>query len=697
MLMGGIESILRFYAGDKIALYGLGTETERFITEYRKHFSIVGILDGFKYDGEIYGYPIIPLISLPSKKVSLIVVVARPGSCKAITKRIGKFCEENKIALYDVRGRNLLASTSVKYDFKTTSGTSRNKLYEIIESSDVISFDLFDTLVMRKTKSYVDLFDLMELRLRDMGIYIPDFAKLRLHVEKDLSRIVSPRLEQIYERLLVVVGGNFITASELAEMEWDMDFNLFIVRDEVREVFCSVVSNGKRVVITTDSYYSRKQIEKILIRFGLTGYNELFVSCEYGTAKTQDLYNFLKKAYPGRSILHIGDDEYADFEKAKCNGLKAYRLYSASDLCDELGGLGIEEFQSISDRVKIGLFMAHAFNSPFWFEDDDRRFSVRESYEIGFLFCAPMITDYVHWMKESIEKQAFAQVLFGSRDGYLMGRLYRMIDNTRKVVYFLISRTAAIRMGMCTESDIEYVDSMKYSGKQEEALSVRFGIDAGDIEKVDRTAIILEKSRKQRDNYYIYIEKLGLKGKKGRQICSDEHCVKEERLAWFDFVAKGTTQLYLQRLFPCHIKGFYFLKLEPEFMEGRCLDIEPFYSDEEKNTSVIFDNYYILETILTSPYPQMLEMGDNGIPVFADETRSEADIEVVKRMQAGIEEYFKDYISILPESARTVNKKLDEKMLELVNKVHILDEDFLKLKVEDLFFGRMTDITDVIG
>jgi hypothetical protein len=132
-------------------------------------------------------------------------------------------------------------------------------------------------------------------------------------------------------------------------------------------------------------------------------------------------------------------------------------------------------------------------------------------------------------------------------------------------------------------------------------------------------------------------------------------------------------------------------------MSDKGLDIEPFYSDAEKNTSAIFDNYYILETMLTSPYPQMLEMDEDGRPVFAKETRSETEINVFKRAQEGIIEFFKEYIDIVPESSRTVNKALDEKLLELVNKVKILDEEFLAIKVEDPFFGRMTDIKDVIG
>ena len=40
---------------------------------------------------------------------------------------------------------------------------------------------------------------------------------------------------------------------------------------------------------------------------------------------------------------------------------------------------------------------------------------------------------------------------------------------------------------------------------------------------------------------------------------------------------------------------------------------------------------------------------------------------------------------------------LDELFLSLISKIQIRDEDFLALKVEDPFFGRMTDIKDVIG
>lgn len=678
-----VEDLIDKYNSQNVCLYGLGTETERFLNENGSKLSVVGLLDGFRSDGEIYGYPIIPIAETPAKGVKLIIVVARPGSCKAIAKRIGDFCRENDIALFDVRGRDLLDAAAVAFDFKNVSGASKAELMDKASDADVISFDLFDTLVMRRVKSYTDVFDILDHQLHEMGIFIPEFAKQRLFAEKELSKEKPPKLEQIYDSVLRTVGGSFINTAELAELEWKLDFSLLAVRETVKEVFDSFISMGKKVVITTDSYYSKEQIAQILDKFEFSGYDELLVSCEYGTAKTQDLFSILSDKHSGKRILHIGDDEFADIEKAKSHGIDTFRIYSASDLFDVLGGLGAEdEIASIADRVKIGLFLARIFNDPFWFEDEERRLSVRDASDIGYLFCGAMISDFTLWMKECVDKQGYDQMLFGARDGYLVGRLFRMADATKASYYFLSSRTAAIRAGMDSQEDIDYVDSMKYFGSPEDALRVRFGIEVDDVNTIDRSVVILDKAKQQRENYHKYIDKLG---------------IGSGNLALFDFVAKGTTQMYLQKLFSQHMKGFYFLQLEPEFMADKGLDIEPFYSDEEKNTSAIFDNYYILETMLTAPYPQMEEMDNDGNPVFVKETRSEQDLRVFDRAQQGILEYFEEYLRILPESARKENKKLDEKLLALVNRVQILDEEFLSLKVEDPFFGRMTDIKDVIG
>ena len=155
--MADIKTLLKEYHNKGIAIYGLGTETERFLFEYRDIMSVKGLLDGFKEEGEIYGCPIIPIAETVGK-AALIIVVARPGSCKAIAKRIGAFCSDNGIALFDVRGRDLLAATNVAYNFSGFKGCSRQSLLEMIGKAEVVSFDLFDTLITRTVSSYIDIF-----------------------------------------------------------------------------------------------------------------------------------------------------------------------------------------------------------------------------------------------------------------------------------------------------------------------------------------------------------------------------------------------------------------------------------------------------------------------------------------------------------------------------------------------------------
>ncbi|MCR5733281.1 MAG: HAD hydrolase-like protein [Lachnospiraceae bacterium] len=691
--MADIKDILNDNKGNSVAIYGLSTETERFLNEHGESVKVIGLLDGFRTDGEMYGYPIIPLETIVSKDVKLIIVVARPGSCKAISKRIGDFCRLNDIAVFDVRGRDLLAETAVNYDFKGLKPYTRDELLEKCEKADLISFDLFDTLITRKVPSYTDGFDLLAIRLSDRNIDIPDFASLRLSAEKECSKDHSPVLTEIYADLLKRAGCSTVTAHELYEMEWDLDITFMVPRKAVCDIFRELVKQGKRVVITTDNYYRRDKLEKLLEIFELDGYEDILDSCEYDTTKTQRLYEKLCEANNGNAagILHIGDDEYADIESAHKFGIETFRIYSGIDLFDSLGGLNLEKNVSgISDTVKKGLFISRQFNDPFVFENADLKLSVPDASDIGYLFCAPMITDFALWMLDRVKKDGIPQLLLCARDGYLFDRIYNRsylntLKDNREVnsLYFYTSRTAAIRAGVRDLDDLKYVDSMKYFGTEEESLKVRFGIDAGDISDKDgRDKAILNRSEKLRENYHKYMDKIG---------------VKDIPTAMFDFVAKGTSQLYLSRLFSHHLKGYYFLQLEPEFMADKGLDIEPFYTEEEKNSSAIFENYYILETILTAPHPQTAEFDDDGEPVFCEETRSKQDIGCFMRAQEGIVQYFRDYLSIVPQNLRKQNKRLDEQILSLINHVKILDEEFMSLTVEDPFFGRMTEIKNVIG
>lgn len=679
-----------FMHNTKIAIYGLGNETQKAIPTLEKDYEIVGLLDGFKTDGEIYNYPIISFEQALANGIKDIIVVARPGSCKAIAKRIGDDCRANNIALFDFAGKDLLQDNKVVFNLLNIQGYSYSEILESAQKHDVISFDLFDTLAVRNTLLSSDVLEITAAKLNEHGkSHNEDLTKKRLASEKQLSvGGKAPRLNEIYRNFI----GDDEEASEYANMEFETDLRLLIPRREVLNLMAEIKNFGKKVYITSDTYYSQEQIIRILNQIGVNEYDGLILSCENNTSKSGDLYEALKKQAGSDNILHIGDDSFADVDKAKEHGIDSVMIYSAADIYDLLGGLGLSDYEdSLSDRIRIGTFIAGLFNSPFQFEDVDRKLRIHDAAEIGYLLCAPIIVDFVLWFNEQIAENRFENIWFAARDGYLIRRLFELIDSKRKSDYFLTSRISAIRAGVSSKEDISDVDKMKFSGSAEDCLMTRFGLDSRNLDQsrinpkesglLQYAESILESSKEKRTNYLKYIDSLN---------------PKDGETALFDFVAKGTSQYFLNRVVKNNITGFYFMQLEPDYGREKSLDIIPFYTEEERVGSAIFDNYYVLETILTSPEPSLDEFDSEGNPVYAEETRTRKDISCVMLAQSGVVDYAKKYFEICPKGCRKINKKLDECILRMIHNMEITDKDFMELFIEDPFFNRNIHITDIV-
>lgn len=683
---------MKHLPGEKVALYGLGIETEKLLGQMEDDSLVVGLLDGFRETGVMYGKPILSLDMVLQNHVKKIIVVARPGSAKAIAKRIGDFCREHQIELMDVRGKDLLRHKTVKFDFGAFEGITKDELREKLETAEVVTVDLFDTLIMRNTLFSTDVIDIAAARWEEKGIVIPDFSRKRLAYEKELSQKGAPKLTKIYTSLLKSEKMTGVSAEEFAALEYETDLRLLVPRRELCELLTEFHGKGKAVYIVTDTYYTREQIMGILKQCGIACYDKVFISCEEGTGKTQKLFDMVGRETKGRVCIHIGDDVASDVEPARNHGITPVHIYSGQDLFDMLGGLGLSDFtDDLSDRIRVGMLAADLFNSPFLFEYADKKIRVFDSYHVGYLFCAPMIVDFVLWFQKQMETRRCENIWFCARDGYLIQKLFQYVEKTTDTRYFLTSRIAAIRAGVSTESDIRYVDEMKFSGTAEACLKERFGIDAEKEISVNAVLdgegmlkykeAILRNARIARSHYMVYIKKLG---------------IKPGDIAFFDFVAKGTCQMFVERLVSNPLRGFYFLQVEADHMADKGLDIQSFYTKEEAENSAIFDDYYILETILTAPHPSVTGFDEMGYPVYAEETRRDEDILCFTRAQQGIEDYFKTYLALCPRNARKENKKLDETFLSLIHAIQIMDSDFLELKVEDPFFKRVTDITDVL-
>ena len=676
--------IFRQYQDQKIAIYGLGVLTEQLL-KCLEDYEVLCLLDGYRTNGALYGKPILSMEEAAAKEVQLIIVAARPESCKVIARRVGDFCKQHGMILLDIHGNDLCAPKQPTYHFDDISGTSKEQLKRLICTHDVVSTDLFDTLVMRRTLFPTDVFEMVALRLAQEGIVIDDFPQKRLACERELGKNTVPTLFEIYSYMTEQYSITSIRPEELAQLEWETDCALVIPRKELCILLEEVHRQGKSLYIVSDTFYSKNQLSTLLRNCGIIGYTDILTSCDYGTTKAQGLFMKLRERIPGKSCLHIGDSADADIKAAERNGYTACQLYSGLELFEKTGYLGLwEKIGSLSSRIQTGMLAANLFNSPFQFEDSDHKLCVADAYDIGYLFLGPVVTGFVIWLFRQVQKQHLKNIWFCARDGYLIKKLYDQLDSSTNTAYFLTSRFAAIRAGMESEEDIRYVEEMRFSGSLQEQLQERFGIAVtcedctGKSCLLDFKEELLEAAKVHRKHYCNYIQSLD---------------PAEDDIAFFDFVARGTVQMYIERLLNRHLKGFYFSRLDQGYMQDKNLDILPFYEIERSN---IFQNFYVLETVVTAPHPPVLGFDEHGNALFASETRSKRDMECIERVQEGVMDYFRIYRILDPAWELMEEKGLEEAILSLISKIEIGSGDFLALRDEDPFFHRTTEVSELL-
>ena len=183
---------------ESIVLYGLSAVTGDIVSAFPPN-TFRGLLDGFHESGEMYGLPILSLDEVRALRTDHIVIAARAQSTRIIVKRIRGFCREQGISLWDIEGEDLLIEQAQSVSDHPYFSLSMEAVKAAIHAHEVISFDVFDTLLMRRTLYFTDVFYLLEERL-----HMPGFAKARMRAEHDLYRQKEqPTLEEIYDALAV--------------------------------------------------------------------------------------------------------------------------------------------------------------------------------------------------------------------------------------------------------------------------------------------------------------------------------------------------------------------------------------------------------------------------------------------------------------------------------------------------------------
>lgn len=307
------------------------------------------------------------------------------------------------------------------------------ELYSIINNYDVISFDVFDTLIKRNATSPEDTFRVVGKVFEND---VNKFYMQRVAAEKEARHKLEGneiKLPEIYDFLN---GYSLEERKELMRLEVKIEKQICCAYRPMQEVYNWCIQHKKTVILISDMYLSRKCILELLEKCGYTKPKELYVSCEYGKNKSSgSIYSELKQNAVEKKWLHIGDSIKGDYIMARTNGMSSFLLDR------EITRPKFFPKQMYYDNPDKYLF--YGYLKSFIQNHEQKDF---DDYErMGYEILGPMLTGFCTWLNRKFIGKHYEQVLFLARDSKIILETYKkLFGESERCKYFYISRKAAI-------------------------------------------------------------------------------------------------------------------------------------------------------------------------------------------------------------------------------------------------------------
>lgn len=642
-----LEQFAQLVDERKTVIYGAGA-VARLLLNCGFYGKIEGVMAAGQAGTLFCGKPFMSENQVLQAGVSQIVVAARVTNYQIITERISDFCEKNGILLRGLNGRNLIqwyAGKTVKFNPKDRMyfGMNAERLREEINRHDVISFDVFDTLVMRKVLRPADIFYLVGQQAKGLDISASSFADRRIYAEH--HNVYEGNIFGIYRMLQDILQLTDQQRDRLLELEIEMERQLLILREEIADIFRYAVSQGKTVYLISDMYLPEPVLGKLLSGLGIIGYEKLMVSCDFHCGKAFGLAHIYSKMVMGRKCLHIGDNENADGTAFVKEGIDSFIIRSAFSLSKMSNLRNLTEYAYSKDEQNaLGLLFSKILNSPFALNKGKGMIQVRTYKEWGYQFLGMYVVAYFDWLCREIKKNKLAGMLFPTRDGYLFYKLYcwyrKNVDGSLpEAVYFKTSRKICYVASLTTEENIDFFLGYDDVYSPEELLMKRFLLEKEEIglfrEGMDRREyimmhkeIIFRRSAVIREKYLLYMRGLGLR--------------EGAEYGLFDSYCRGTVQYLLEQFTPYTLCGLYLGKIHNTRKLGK---IKSFYRDRGNYLRLddVNEKRTLMEYCFSSPETNIIGMDLDGNFIYAKEYRTKRDIEHMLEIQKGAEDFFMEY------------------------------------------------------
>lgn len=285
-----------------------------------------------------------------------------------------------------------------------------------IAGCEVVSFDVFDTLLVRSVAAPGDVFDLVAAEVEGHPFVArSEFRRLREAADAQANLGGVADLDDIYEEL-ASLRVNDVEAYRLSEME--MERRVLGRNPLFADTFDEAKRMGKRIIVVSDMYVDSDFLKSVLAENGFDGIERIFVSCEMGATK-RDGTLFPKAldelGIAASRVIHFGDSWKSDFLRPRAAGLKAVCIKPL-----------IRSAGACSEASKAGSIALHAGRGA------DR--------SIGRAALAPLLLGFSQFLREKTKETQARPLFFLARDAHLLMRAFRLLYPDADCRYLEVSR-----------------------------------------------------------------------------------------------------------------------------------------------------------------------------------------------------------------------------------------------------------------
>ena len=299
-----------------------------------------------------------------------------------------------------------------------------------LQKYQIISFDVFDTLLKRDVRQPTDIFDIMSESVTDSEL-ASNFSTLRKLAEKtarERSKKKEISLEDIYNNFPNISD---VERQSLIKLEKDTESRFLHANIDMVDIFEECIRQGKTIYIISDMYLPSDFIAKILHREGFSGYTQLFVSTDYDAVKSDgSLFDLVKLSQniDASKWIHVGDSYQSDKKAAEAIGIGTFQIPTTYS---KVYGNSVAGTNYLKDNILYSFINNRIPNNS------------SEYYRFGYNYFGPFLWGYINWLYKEFQTYNPEKIFFFARDGLIMKKAYEMSFSTdTPIAYLEVSRKA---------------------------------------------------------------------------------------------------------------------------------------------------------------------------------------------------------------------------------------------------------------